>query len=162
MRRIVFIVVALLTIVVGLFTLWHMNRPSPSSSALRVQIPSAPSPLTREQIAALPNDDRNLVVLIEKGGQLRLNGSEGVGSAADPSQLTKRLHALFDERVRNRAFAPGMERRTDLSDEARTLKVQITVRASRSVPNDDVIRVVEAAKSGGANPVLLQVDDLPQ
>jgi biopolymer transport protein ExbD len=160
MRRGVFIVIALLTISIGVFTIWYMNRPSPSSSALRVQIPSPPSPLTREQRAVLPNDDSNLVLSIEQGGQLRLNG-EGVGSVADPSQLTKRLHELFDQRVRNRAFAPGMEKRTDLSDEARTLKVQVTVRAPRSVRNEHVMRVVEAAKGGGAHPVLLQVDDLP-
>ena len=162
MRRTVFIVIALLTSVIGVFTLWYMNRPSPSLNAFRVQIPSAPSPFTREQIAALPNDDSNLVVAIEKGGEVSLNGSESVGSVADPSRLTKRLRELFDERVRNRAFAPEMEKRTDLSDEARTLKVQVTVRAPRSVPYEDVVRVVEAAKGGGAHPVLLQVDDLPQ
>ena len=162
MRRPVFLVVALLTIVIGMLTLWYRNRQSPPSSHFQVQIPSAPVPLTREQIAALPNDDSNLVVSIEKDGQLSLNGSESVGSVTDPSPLTKRLHELFDERVRNRAFAPGMEKRTDLSDEARTLKVQVTVRAPRSVPYENVVRVVEAAKRGGAHPVLLQVDDLPQ
>jgi biopolymer transport protein ExbD len=163
MRRAVFIVLALLMIGIGGATLWYMNRPSPSSSALQVQIPHAPSPLTREQIAALPNDDSSMfVVSIEKGGHLRLNGSVGVGGVADPSPLTTTLRGLFDERVRSRAFAPEMEKRTDLSDEARTLKVQLTVRAPRSVPNQDVMRVVEAAKSGGVNPILLQVDDLPQ
>jgi biopolymer transport protein ExbD len=162
MRRTVFIVLVLLTIVIGVFTLWYMNRPPVSSSAFQVQIPSAPSPLTPEQIAALPNDDRNIVVSIEKSGQLSLNGLQGVGSVADPSQLTRRLRELFDERVRNRGFAPEMQTRTDLSDEARTLRVQVTVKAPRSMPNEYVMRVVEAAKGGGAHPVLLQVDDLPQ
>lgn len=162
MRRIAFRAIALLTFVVGVVTVWYLKHPAQPPSQFRVHISPKPRTLTPEQVAALPNDDSNIVVSIEEGGKLRLNEPEEVGSVSDPGPLTERLHEIFEERVRYRAFAPEMESRIDLTDRERTARVQVTVRASRSVAYEDVARVVDAAKGGGAHPILLQLDGLPK
>jgi biopolymer transport protein ExbD len=54
-----------------------------------------------------------------------------------------------------------METRTDLPESQRIEKT-VFVKAPRSVKYGDVVKVIDAIKGAGANPVGLQVDDLPQ
>ena len=162
MYRIVRRLVALLTFAAGIVAVWYIQQPTPSLSRFEVRIPPAPVPLTPEQIAELPQECGNFVVSIEEDGSLKLNESADVGSVEDPSKLSAKLHEMFQERVSNRVFAEEMQGRTDLSDEERALKVQVTIRAPRTVPYGDVMRVVDAAKGGGASPVFLQIDGLPK
>jgi biopolymer transport protein ExbD len=54
-----------------------------------------------------------------------------------------------------------METRTDLKEEDRIEKT-VFVKAPRSLRYGDVVKVIDAIKGAGANPVGLQVDDLPQ
>jgi biopolymer transport protein ExbD len=53
-----------------------------------------------------------------------------------------------------------MENRTDLKDEDRIEKT-VFVKAPRAAKYGDVVKVIDAIKGAGANPVGLQVDDLP-
>jgi biopolymer transport protein ExbD len=68
---------------------------------------------------------------------------------------------LFQQRKDTRAYKVGMETRTDLPDSERIEKT-VFVKAPRSVKYGDVVKVIDAIKGAGANPVGLQVDDLPQ
>jgi biopolymer transport protein ExbD len=54
-----------------------------------------------------------------------------------------------------------METRSDLPEEERIEKT-VFVKAPRSLHYGDVVKVIDAIKGAGANPVGLQVDDLPQ
>jgi biopolymer transport protein ExbD len=54
-----------------------------------------------------------------------------------------------------------METRTDLKEEDR-IERTVFVKAPRSLRYGDVVKVIDAIKGAGANPVGLQVDDLPQ
>jgi biopolymer transport protein ExbD len=53
-----------------------------------------------------------------------------------------------------------METRTDLKDDERIEKT-VFVKAPRATKYGEVVKVIDAIKGAGANPVGLQVDDLP-
>ncbi len=117
------------------------NEPPPS------QEPVKPNPLT-------------LVVAIDKDLKLKLNVDEA-GSVNDTGQLSQRLVAIFKDRRENRAYEPGKETRTDLSEEERIAK-SVFVKAPRSLKYIEVIKVIDAIKGAGGNPIGLQIDDLAQ
>jgi biopolymer transport protein ExbD len=82
------------------------------------------------------------------------------GSVNDPSHLAQCLNKTFDGRLSPPAYKVGMETRTDLPIEQRIEKT-VFVKAPRSAHYGDVVKVIDAIKGAGANPVGLQVDDLP-
>jgi biopolymer transport protein ExbD len=88
--------------------------------------------------------------------ELRLNGDD-IGT--DLAYLQKSLLRLFERRTELRAFKVGMETRTDIPLEERIEKI-VFVKAPLSVRYGDVLRVIDAVKGAGANPIGLQVDDL--
>ncbi|HSV33780.1 MAG TPA: biopolymer transporter ExbD [Pyrinomonadaceae bacterium] len=82
------------------------------------------------------------------------------GSVNDPSHLAQCLHETFARRFSPPAFKSGYETRTDLPMEQRIEKT-VFVKAPRTMKYGDVVKVIDAIKGAGANPVGLQVDDLP-
>lgn len=156
--------VALLTFTVGV-TVWLVSRQSSVPTRFLVHAPLVPVILTPEQRAKQPNYCGNFIVSVEAGRQLLLNEASSIGSVDDPSELVTQLRHMFRERVKNRAYRPGILERPDfpfLSEEERTEPVQVTIKAPRSISYNDVMRVVDAAKGGGAHPILLQIDGLPE
>ena len=53
-----------------------------------------------------------------------------------------------------------MEARSDVKEDERIEKT-VFVKAPRAAKYGDVVKVIDAIKGAGANPVGLQVDDLP-
>ena len=82
------------------------------------------------------------------------------GSVNDPSRLAQCLNVTFQGRFNPPAYKIGMETRTDLPMDQRIEKT-VFVKAPRSMHYGDVVKVIDAIKGAGANPVGLQVDDLP-
>ena len=119
-------------------------------------VPSEPPPTT-EPIKPNP---LTLVVSIEKDLSLKLN-LDAVGSVNDTAPLSQRLASTFQERRQQRAYAPGMENRMDLSEEERIAKA-VFVKAPRSMKYVEVVKVIDAIKGAGGNPIGLQIDDLAQ
>jgi biopolymer transport protein ExbD len=119
-------------------------------------VPTEP-PQTNEPVKPNP---LTLVVTIEKDLSLKLN-LDNAGSVNDPAPLSQRLTQVFRERRENRAYAPGMESRQDLSEEERIAKA-VFVKAPRSMGYGDVVKVIDAIKGAGGNPIGLQIDDLAQ
>ena len=119
-------------------------------------VPSEP-PLSTEPIKPNP---LTLVVAIESGGGVKLNG-DNVGTVEDSAELSRRLKEIFAERRRNHAYAPGMENRTELPEEDRIAKA-VFVKAPRSMKYIEVVKVINAIKGAGGNPVGLQIDDVTQ
>ena len=127
-------------------------------SRFKADIPTQRDP--NEDLSKLKPNPLTLVVSIGTDLQLKLN-QDSVGSVNDTAPLAQRLSAVFKQRKEQRAYKVGMEARTDVKEEDRIEKT-VFVKAHRAAKYGDVVKVIDAIKGAGANPVGLQVDDLPQ
>src|SRR5258705_10832055 len=82
-----------------------------------------------------------LSVTISSNGAITLN-SDDVGTVRDTSGLKAKLTDVFNVRVTQKAYIPGMEQRTDLPDIKRIPRT-VLLRPSRSVAIADVLAVLE-------------------
>jgi biopolymer transport protein ExbD len=127
-------------------------------SRFQADIPTQRDP--NEDLSQLKPNPLTLVVSISNDLQLKLN-QDSIGSVNDTGPLSQKLLQLFQQRKDTRAYKVGMETRTDVPEGDRIEKT-VFVKAPRSVKYGDVVKVIDAIKGAGANPVGLQVDDLPQ
>ena len=107
----------------------------------------------------LTANDKTLVVTIKSDRALMLNGLSDMGSVNDTSKLSSTLINVFQERLQNHAYRDEMRDRSDLPEEARIEKT-VFIKAPRSIPYAEVVRVLDSIKGAGASPVGLQIDDL--
>lgn len=126
-------------------------------SRFQADIPTQRDP--NEDLSQLKPNPLTLVVSISNDLQLKLN-QDSIGSVNDTAPLSQRLLQLFQQRKETRAYKTGMETRTDVPEIERIEKT-VFVKAPRSIKYGDVVKVIDAIKGAGANPVGLQVDDLP-
>ena len=127
-------------------------------SRFQADIPTQRDP--NEDLSKLKPNPLTLVVSIAGDLSIKLN-ENSVGSVNDVAPLAQRLALTFAQRKDQRAYKIGMETRTDLKEDDRIEKT-VFVKAPRSLKYGDVVKVIDAIKGAGANPVGLQVDDLPQ
>ncbi len=127
-------------------------------SRFQADIPTQRDP--NEDLSQLKPNPLTLVVSIAPDLSIKLN-QDSMGSVNDPSALAQRLVLVFQQRKETRAYKVGMETATNVKDEDRIEKT-VFVKAPRSLRYGDVVKVIDAIKGAGANPVGLQVDDLPQ
>jgi biopolymer transport protein ExbD len=118
-------------------------------SRFEAKIPSEPDP--NQDMSQIKPNPLTLVVTIASDLKLKLNQDE-MGSVNDTAPLSSRLVQLFQQRKEQNAFRVG------------TTEVEKTVfiKAPRSMQYGNVVKVIDAIKGAGANPVGLQVDDLAQ
>jgi biopolymer transport protein ExbD len=126
-------------------------------SRFKADIPSQRDP--NEDVSQLKPNPLTLVVTISSDLQLKLN-QDAMGSVNDTKSLTDKLTQVFKLRKEQRAFKPGMEGRSDLTEDQKIEKT-VFVKAPRSLKYGEVVKVIDAIKGAGASPVGLQVDDLP-
>lgn len=100
-----------------------------------------------------------LVVTIKTDRTLMLNHELDLGSVYDTSKLTTRLAQVFQERTVNHAYAFELRDRLDLPESER-IERTVFIKAPRSIPYGEVVRVLDSIKGAGATPVGLQIDDL--
>lgn len=124
----------------------------------KADIPTQRDP--NEDLSQLKPNPLTLVVSIGGDLQLKLN-QESVGSVNDTAYVSQRLRQVFTQRKEQRAYKVGMETRTDVPEEDRIEKT-VFIKAPRTLRYEEVVKVIDAIKGAGANPVGLQVDDLPQ
>ena len=105
-------------------------------------------------------NDGTLVVTIKSDRSLMLNGLSDMGSVSDTSKLNTTLTDLFEQRLKNHAYSYQLRDRIDLPEEMRIEKT-VFIKAPTKMKYGDVVKVIDAVKGAGANPVGLQVDDLP-
>lgn len=127
-------------------------------SRFKADIPTQRDP--NEDLSKLKPNPLTLVVSIAPDLQLKLN-QDGIGSVNDTGPLSQKLTQVFQDRKSQRAYKVGMETRTDVPEDERIEKT-VFVKAPRSLKYGEVVKVIDAIKGAGANPVGLQVDDLPQ
>ena|SRR6185503_9386884 len=100
-----------------------------------------------------------LVVTIEPDRTLKLNQLSQMGTVDDISPLSSKLRSIFEERTQQRAYRPDMVARLDVPEPDRIEKT-VFIKAPRSMPYGEVIRVMDGLKATGASPVGLQLDAL--
>lgn len=90
-----------------------------------------------------------IVVAVNSEKNLRLN-KDNYGTLDDTKDLIAELNEIFQKREENGAFAEN------------TNQVQKTVfvKAPRTLPYGEVVKLVDAVKIAGADPISLQIDDL--
>ena len=126
-------------------------------SRFKADIPTQRDP--NEDLSKLKPNPLTLVVSIASDLSIKLN-QDNMGSVNDIAPLAQRLAQVFQQRKEQRAYKVGMETRGDVSEEERIEKT-VFVKAPRALKYGDVVKVIDAIKGAGANPVGLQVDDLP-
>ena len=100
--------------------------------------PPRPNPLT-------------LVVTIDNNLKINLN-NEAMGDVSDTSTLSTKLSQVFKDRENNGTFREGTNE----------VEKTIFIKAPRSVRYGEVVKVIDAVKVTGAQPIGLQIDDLTQ
>ena len=85
---------------------------------------------------------------------------EPKGTLNDPSSLSQTLARIFQDRRQAHLYKPGMETRTDLREDERVEKT-VMIKVPRHLFYGDVIKIIDVVKGAGANPIVLQLDDLP-
>lgn len=115
-------------------------------------------PQEAKQDGAIPNID-TLVVTLNSDSTLRLNTESHLGTVQKTEKLISRLSEIFKQRTENRAYAVGTEFRNDLS-KAERIEKTVFIKAPPSIDYGSVVKVIDAVKVAGANPISLQIDDL--
>ena len=127
-------------------------------SRFKADIPTQRDP--NEDLSKLKPNPLTLVVSIANDLSIKLN-QDNMGSVNDTAPLAQRLAQVFQQRKEQRAYKVGMETATTVSEDERIEKT-VFVKAPRALKYGEVVKVIDAIKGAGANPVGLQVDDLPQ
>lgn len=119
-------------------------------SRFEAKVPAEPKP-EDQQSQPKPNP-LTLVVTIDKSNLgLKLNNQD-MGNVTDPSALTTELTKLFKDRETNGVFREGTNQ----------VEKTLFIKAPRSVKYGDVVKVIDAVKVAGAEPIGLQIDDLTE
>lgn len=100
--------------------------------------PPRPNPLT-------------LVVTLDSNLKMKLNDKE-MGDTSDTSTLSGTLAQVFKDRENSGTFREGTNE----------VEKTLFIKAPRSVKYGEVVKVIDAVKVAGAQPIGLQIDDLAQ
>ena len=116
-------------------------------SRFEAKVPAEPK--NEQQLDVQPNP-LTLVVSINRDTKAVALNNEAAGDVNDASALTAKLAEIFRQRTANGVFREGTSE----------IEKTIFIKAPTSVRYNDVVRVIDAAKLAGAEPIGLQIDDL--
>lgn len=119
-------------------------------SRFEAKVPAEPKP-EENQAPAKPNP-LTLVVAINNADKSVTLNNERAGDVSDTEPLTARLQTIFKEREQNMVFREGTSE----------IEKTVFVKAPRSTRYGEVVKVIDAVKIAGAQPVGLQIDDLSE
>ncbi len=117
-------------------------------SRFEAKVPAEPKP-EEQNVVLKPNPNALIVFVTGQNLDLKLN-QDDIGNASNTGALTSRLKGIFDDRENRGVFRPD-------SDE---VEKTVFIKAPKSVPYGEVVKVIDAVKLAGADPVGLQIDDL--
>ncbi|MGD9562277.1 MAG: ExbD/TolR family protein [Pyrinomonadaceae bacterium] len=118
-------------------------------SRFEAKVPAEPKdqPLTDVK----PNP-LTLVVAINKDTKAVTLNNAAAGDVSDVSALTQQLEEIFKQRSNNGVFREGTNE----------VEKTIFIKSPTSIRYGDVVKVIDAAKTAGASPIGLQIDDLTE
>ncbi|MCY7346441.1 MAG: biopolymer transporter ExbD [Pyrinomonadaceae bacterium] len=119
-------------------------------SRFEAKVPAEPKPNENEVIPR-PNP-LTLVVAINKADKKITLNNEVVGDVTNTADLTNRLTAIFKERDAGGVFREGTNE----------VEKTLFIKSPRSVKYGEVVRIIDAVKQAGAQPIGLQIDDLTE
>lgn len=122
----------------------------------QAQVPDEPQ--RDVQITAHPH---TLVVSIANDMSVKINEKMEAGSVFNTQSLADELARTFAERKANGAWREDAMLRDDLTPDERVER-KVFIKAPRSIDYSSVVKVIDAAKGVGAQPIGLQIDDLAQ
>ena len=96
-----------------------------------------------------PND-YTLIVAVNSDYSLKLNQEKDFGTVENPNKLIEKLENVFAQRTENGVF----------DESNKNIIKTVFIKAPRSLPYGEVVKVVDAVKIAGADPISLQIDDL--
>ena len=118
-------------------------------SRFEAKVPAEPK--DQQDVNVKPNP-LTLVVSINRDDRKIALNNDVVGTVDDPSPLTQKLNEIFTQRTNNGVFREGTNQ----------VEKTIFIKSPKSVRYGDVVKVIDAAKQAGAEPIGLQIDDLSQ
>jgi biopolymer transport protein ExbD len=118
-------------------------------SKFEAKVPAEPKDQQNQNVKPNP---LTLVISINRDTRALALNNESVGNVDDPSPLINRLLANFKERTDNGVFR----------ENSNQIEKTVFIKAPKSVRYGDVVKVIDAAKQAGAEPIGLQIDDLSE
>lgn len=140
-------VTPLIDVLLVLLIIFMIIAPS-KPSRFKAQVPAEPK--QEDQTVAKPNP-LTLVVAVTNDQKVTLN-NENAGDVSDASLLTSKLSQIFKDRESNGVFREGTNE----------VEKTVFIKAPKSVQYGDVVKVIDAAKTAGSEPIGLQIDDLAE
>jgi biopolymer transport protein ExbD len=116
-------------------------------SRFEAKVPAEPK--NQQNLEVKPNPLTLVVAINNQTKAVTLN-NEPAGDVSDASALTARLQEIFKQRENNGVFR----------ENSNEIEKTIFIKSPKSLRYGDVVKVIDAAKSAGASPIGLQVDDL--
>ncbi|MBS1796816.1 MAG: biopolymer transporter ExbD [Acidobacteria bacterium] len=112
-----------------------------------VKLPEKPDPA-----ATPPKPNPNtLIAFLKPDGKLALN-QDGMGTISDPGKLTAKLAEIFKYRENNGIFREGTNE----------IEKTVFLKPAGECKYGDFVKLVEAVRTAGAEPIGIQFDDLPE
>lgn len=116
-------------------------------SKFEAKVPAEPK--DQQQVDVKPNP-LTLVVAIDRNSRALSLNNEPAGTVDEPENLTNKLLATFKEREANDVRREGTNE----------IEKTIFIKSPTSIKYGDVVKVIDAVKEAGAQPIGLQIDDL--
>ncbi len=116
-------------------------------SRFEAKVPAEPKDQQQQNVKPNP---LTLVVAINKDSKAITLNNDPFGDVNDTDKLKNKLIQIFKERENNGVF------RENTNEVERTL----FIKSPKKVKYGDVVRVIDAVKEAGAQPIGLQIDDL--
>jgi len=113
-------------------------------SSFQTKVPSEPDLSIQSE-----TDPDSIVVSIDRELTLSVNERKDLGPVGDPAALTAQLKNIFEQRLVNGAF-----------DEHGNVRKTVFIKAPRNIGYGNVVKVIDAVKQAGAEPLALQIDYL--
>lgn len=142
-------VTPLIDVLLVLLIIFMVITPS-KPSRFEAKVPAEPKP-EDQQVIPKPNP-LTLVVAVNKADKKVTLNNEAAGDVTNTGDLTSRLSAIFKEREAGGVFREGTNE----------VEKTVFIKSPRSVKYGEVVKVIDAVKLAGAQPIGLQIDDLTE
>lgn len=118
-------------------------------SRFEAKVPAEPKP--EDQQANVKPNPLALVIAINNSDKSVTLNNEKFGDVTNTEDLSNKLSQVFKDRESNGTFREGTNE----------VEKTVFVKAPRTAKYGEVVKVIDAAKTAGAQPIGLQIDDLP-